>query len=304
MTKQILITGGSGFIGQHLVDDWLKAGHQVVVFTRRPQWVVQRWQGRVLAVDSLARLNQSFDWLVNLAGEGIADQRWSNKRKQALRQSRVDLTRELLQWAQVSHQKFELVLSGSAVGYYGSYDNDAVQSQAFTEQNMQGRGFAAELCRDWEFAAMDFAELSERVVMLRTGIVLGANGGMLKRLWLPFSLGLGGKIGSGEQVLSWIHLQDYCRAVHFLCDHNITGPVNMTAPQAVTNQAFTMALASVVRRPALLPMPRLVATSLFGEMSELLLQGQRVRPQTLLQHGFEYDYADINAALQQIQANW
>lgn len=304
MSKTILITGGTGFIGQRLVDDWVTEGHHVVVYSRRPEWVKRRWGGRVDAASSLATLNQRFDWLVNLAGEGIADKRWSDKRKQQLRQSRIDLSRDLLQWAKDSRQAFDLVLSGSAIGFYGSHQDDEQQGAGYTEQSANGAGFASQLCRDWETVAHEFETLCERLVILRTGVVLGQHGGMLARLWLPFSLALGGVIGSGQQVLSWIHLDDYRRAVHFISNNAVAGPVNMTSPQAVTNRQFTKTLGRVMSRPTIAPMPGFVAEMLFGEMSELLLEGQRVLPQQLLSQGFVYDYADIHDALREIHTHW
>lgn len=304
MSKRILITGGSGFIGSRLIADWLNAGHQIVVFTRRPSQVKQRWGGRVEAASSLAMLNQRFDWLVNLAGEGIADKRWSEKRKQQLRQSRIDLSRDLLQWAHDSQQQFELVLSGSAIGVYGSYPDDDQQGAGFTEQSANGTGFAAQLCRDWEAVGHEFEALCQRLVILRTGVVLGTHGGMLARLWLPFSLALGGVIGSGKQVLSWIHMDDYCRAINFISNNSVSGVVNMTSPQAVTNRQFTKTLGQVMSRPTIAPMPAVVAKLLFAEMSELLLGGQRVVPQQLVDQGFVFDHADIHDALQQIHTHW
>lgn len=295
MQDHILITGGSGFIGQALVDDWLAQGHQVTVLSRRPGWVERRWQGRVAATDDVHTLRDHFSVLVNLAGEGIADQRWSQQRKRQLYESRVDLTRELVSWAQDSGQCFRVVLSGSAIGWYGGFDGS--DSQPLSEQAPGGQDYAAQLCQDWELAAADLASMSERLVLLRTGIVLGRHGGMLKRLWLPFRIGLGGIIGDGEQVLSWIHLSDYRKAVHWLLGSEIEGPVNMTAPMPVSNREFTESLAAAMKRPALMPMPALIARILFGEMSCLLLQGQWVVPGVLQSHQFQFDYPDIQAAL-------
>lgn len=302
MSKTILITGGSGFIGRFLVNNWLSAGNQVVVFTRRPGWVRQHWGGRVDAVSSLDSCHQRFDWLVNLAGEGIAEGRWSPRRKRLLRESRIDLTAELAAWATASGQQFELVMSGSAVGIYGAYSGK--ESAPLDEESSEGRDFAAQLCHDWEAAADAFQPLCQRLIILRTGLVFGANGGMLGRLWLPFKLGLGGVIGCGRQMLSWIHIQDYCRAVQYLAEHPCTGIVNMTAPQPVTNRRFTEVLASVLHRPACLPMPAPVARMIFGEMSDLLLKGQEVLPGRLEEMGFHFDYADVNNALADIKNSW
>lgn len=290
MQERILITGGTGFIGSALVSDWLAAGHDVTVLTRRPEQTRQRWPA-VTAVAGMDELQGPYDVLVNLAGEGIADQRWSAARKKALYDSRVRLTQALVNWAQSTHQHFRVVLSASAVGVYGATAH--LHSPPLTESAPAGADFAARLCHDWEEAAASFQAVTDRLLILRTGIVLARDGGMLKRLWLPFSLGLGGVIGSGNQVLSWIHLHDYLRAVHYLLDSTVTGVVNMTAPNPVTNRTFTRALASVLHRPALLPLPTALAKLLFGEMSELLLQGQWVVPAVLEEQNFVFDFTDI-----------
>jgi uncharacterized protein (TIGR01777 family) len=307
MTEQrILITGGTGFIGQALVSRWLAQGADITVLSRRPAWVARRWGGMVKAAAGFEQLGGQFDVLVNLAGEGIADKRWSRGRKQVLQDSRITLTRNLAAWASRTGQRFRVVLSGSAIGYYGSYRG--VDDRPHNEQDAQGKDFAAQLCADWEAAAEPLQPLTERLLILRTGVVLGTHGGMLKRLWLPFSLGFGGMIGDGRQNLSWIHLQDYCRAVDFLLSHDadntVNGVINMTAPQPVTNHDFTRDLARELQRPALLPMPEVVAKWLFGEMSELLLKGQDVRPQRLQELGFSYDFADIRDALKDIARHW
>ena len=296
MKERILITGGSGFIGSALVDDFLAGGHKVTVYTRQPAAVKARWPA-VMVASSTAELTGTFDVLVNLAGEGIADKRWTPARKKALYDSRVTLTLDLVQWAVRSGQFFRVVLSGSAVGYYGAFAG--IDSDPLDEDAAAGDDFAARLCRDWEAAAAGFASRCRRLVILRTGIVLDRKGGMLKKLQLPFSLGLGGVIGDGEQVLSWISLQDYRRAVTFLLATDITGPVNMVSPQPVCNRTFTQALAAEMQRPARFPMPAFIARLLFGEMSCLLLQGQTVLPARLLSQKFPFDFTDIQDAVRE-----
>lgn len=301
MKKHILITGGTGFIGTALVPHWLALGHRITVLSRDPARGKRLLGPDVTFVREFSDIERKVDWVVNLAGEGIADQRWSEKRKSALRDSRIALTERLARWAVQTDQHPELVISGSAVGYYGSVPGD---TPVFTEESAPGAGFAASLCIDWEQAIRPLQERSERLVILRTGIVLGEHGGMLKRLWLPFNAGLGGVIGSGDQVLSWIHRDDYVRALDFITQSTLSGPVNMTAPYPVSNSEFTSTLASVLSRPAIFPMPAFVARLLFGEMSELLLEGQKVSPGVLMANDFSWVYPNLRQALGHIADEW
>ncbi len=303
MSKRILITGGSGFIGSRLVSQWLADGHQVSVYTRRPDAVRQRWPQLEQAASRFDDFHGPFDWLVNLAGEGIADQRWSEARKQVLRNSRIELTDTLAQWAINTGQRFEVVLSGSAIGIYGALEGTAEQQQV-DEQSPYGSDFSANLCAEWEQAAAPLKPLAQRLVLLRTGVVLGPGGGMLKRLWLPFSLGLGGRIGSGEQYLSWIHMDDYLGAIDFLLHQPVEGAVNMTSPYAQTNAQFSRTLAATLKRPALLPVPGCPLKLALGEMSDLLLKGQKVQPVVLQQQGFEFHFPQLADALGDIRNHW
>ncbi len=300
---RILITGGTGFIGSHLVERWLAAGYQLVVLTRNPLAAQQRWP-EVTFVDAISKLKGRFDGLVNLAGAGITDKRWSEQRKKELRRSRVILTEELVAWAQGTQQNFDWVLSGSAVGYYGSYNRAMQSSAVYTEQSPAGQDFAAQLCQDWERASSGFEHCTSHLVLLRTGIVLGAEGGMLAKLWLPFSLGLGSVLGSGQQVLSWIHIADYCQAIDFIIQARLKGPINMVAPFPVTNRAFTKELAHALSRPALFSVPAFGLRVLLGEMSSLLLKGQTVEPAALVAQGFAFDFQKLPAALADIVVSY
>lgn len=303
--QNILITGGTGFIGSHLVDAWLEKGHQVTVLTRKPQSVAERWQAKVNAVKEFGQLNQQFDGVMNLAGEGIADKRWSDARKQQLLDSRVGLTHALVQWAQQSGQQFEWVISGSAVGFYGGFNSAQEQGEPFTEDAIAGDDFSATLCQQWEQAAKPLKALTKQFVILRTGVVLGPNAGMLKKLWLPFNMGLGGVIGSGRQMLPWIHIQDYQQAVEFILARKLQGVVNMTSGNMTnTNKVLTKTLGKVLGRPTLFPMPAVVAKLLFGQMSQLLLQGQAVSSKKLQIAGFKFGFTQLEDALNHIHQQW
>lgn len=301
MKKHILITGGTGFIGAALIKNWLELGHNITVLSRNPARGVRLLGPDVTFVREFSDVSGQVDWIINLAGEGIADQRWSERRKIALRESRIALTERLVRWVIQSDQRPELFISGSAIGYYGSVSSDI---PSFTEDSTPGSGFAASLCIDWEYAVQPLQERCERVVIVRTGVVLGEHGGMLKRLWLPFNAGLGGMIGSGSQMLSWIHRDDYVKALDFIIQSELTGPVNMTTPYPVSNSQFTSTLAAVLKRPAIFPMPAFIARLLFGEMSELLLEGQKVMPSVLVEHGFKWMYPNVREALSHIADEW
>ena len=294
---QALITGGTGLIGSALCRRW-QADHQITVLSRRPASVAKICGNQVSAVSSLNQLSSDhcFDVVINLAGEPIADRRWSDKRKQALRESRIGITRQLLAYFERAKTKPSVLINASAVGYYGD------RGDCILDENSDAKNdFAHQLCRDWEEEAVKAAEFGIRVCILRLGLVVAEDGGFLKRLLLPYRLGLGGRIGSGDQWMSWVHRDDVLGLIHYLISHQVlNGVFNATAPQPVTNNQFTRNLARQLHRPAIFPVPAWFLNQALGEMSTLLLGGQRVLPSRAQQAGFEFRYKTLNKALESV----
>ncbi|WP_417585203.1 TIGR01777 family oxidoreductase [Nitrincola sp.] len=285
---RVLITGGTGFIGQALVKALKSRGDEVLILSRSPANDPE-------IVTSLEQIQQPVDAVVNLAGAGIVDKRWTEERKQLLRVSRIDTTAKLLQWIGQQTPRPTVLVSGSAIGYYGSQT-----SQTLAEEAEPVDGFTHQLCADWEAEASKATELGVRVCLIRTGVVLGV-GGALQKMLPPFRLGLGGPIASGQQWMSWIHLDDEVRAILWLLDKpTLQGAFNLTAPEPVTNAEFSATLGKVLHRPAFFPLPGFVLKLMLGEASELLLQGQRVVPVQLQDSGFEFRYPALPSALKQL----
>ena len=294
----ILLTGGTGLIGRALCDYWHAQGHQLTVWSRSPERVAELCGNSVRGIVSLADCAvETVDAVVNLAGAPIADRPWTTKRRALLRRSRIDLTHELLAWLAAGNKRPEVLLSGSAVGWYGDSGDKPVDEL----QGVAGSDFAGQLCADWEAAAQPAADLGMRVVLLRTGLVLAREGGFLKRLLLPFRLGLGGRIGSGQQWMPWIHLHDQVALIDFLLRHKTAqGPYNACAPNPVRNVEFTKVLARVLVRPAFLPVPAALLKLGLGELAVLLLGGQQALPTRLLNEGFTFRFAQLDGALQNL----
>ena len=292
----ILITGGTGFIGSELCAQLLTERHALVVKTRHPELV----NGQIKGISSLSQLaaDASFDVVINLAGEPIADKRWSRAQKKSISDSRLNTTQELISYFKTAQVKPKLFISGSAIGYYGVGSS----TESVDETSQGDNSFSSSLCAEWEACALQAQALGIRTCLLRTGIVLGKNGGALKKMMMPFKLGLGGKIGSGRQWMSWIHMQDLLGIIDYCIKHDtLSGPINCTAPYPLTNTAFTEALGKAMQRPTLLPMPAKVVELLFGEMGqELLLAGKLVLPAKIEQAGFKFEFARLDAALSDI----
>lgn len=309
---KVLLTGGTGFIGQALVKALVRNDYQVTLvsrqnpfsvpglnpFSEQIEWLQCDFSN---ASDAASAPEVGFhDVVINLAGEGIADKRWSTHRKAQLYKSRVTFTSNIIQWLHKQSWKPNHWLNASAIGFYGSQDDSSLL-KPFTELDGAADDFASRLCDDWERTVTNEVNWPCRTVLMRFGVVLG-KGGMLKKLKPSFQMGLGARLGDGQQGFSWIHLDDLVRAIIWLMEYQkIAGPINLTAPESTNNEAFTQALASALHRPAWLVVPSVFMRLMLGEMAEtLLLSGQRVYPEKLEQEGFTFNYPDINTALNAI----
>lgn len=290
---QILITGGMGFIGSALCQMLIKQGHTLTVLSRQAKADTQA----VKFIQNLANrtdLNE-FDAVINLAGEPIFDKRWTAAQKTALRQSRLAITQQLSELFRQSDNPPHTFLSSSATGYYGNLPDVA---KNYDEQTACASDFAATLCHDWEQTAQQAQSPQTRVCLLRTGIVLGKDGGALKRMLLLYRWGLGGKLGSGKQHWAWISLRDQLRAIGFLlANRHAQGAFNLVSPNPVSNAEFNRLLGKALTRPAFATVPKFTLKTLLGERSQLLLDNQPLVPQALLDLGFRFQDPDLKSYL-------
>ncbi|SFY19392.1 hypothetical protein SAMN03159390_04190 [Pseudomonas sp. NFACC49-2] len=293
----ILLTGGTGLIGRRLCRHWLEQGHRLTVWSRRPEQVANICGAQVRGIARLEEIEEPVDAVVNLAGAPIADRPWSHKRKMLLWSSRVTLTEVLLAWLERCERKPRVLVSGSAVGWYG----DGGERELTEQSGPVSEDFASQLCIAWEETAQRAEAMGLRVVLVRTGLVLATEGGFLSRLLLPFKLGLGGRIGNGRQWMPWIHIDDQIALIDFLLHRDdASGPYNACAPNPVRNRDFTKALGRVLNRPTVVPMPELVLKVALGELSLLLLGGQRATPVRSQAAGFTFRFTDLPAALDDV----
>jgi len=293
--QRVVITGASGLVGSSLAGFLATRGHRVDGLVRRPPEAGStdiRWDPATGTIDAAAL--EGADAVVHLAGESIAAGRWTPAHKRVVLRSRTDGTRLLAETLARLRRPPRVLISASAVGYYG--DRGA---EPLSEDSAAGRGFLADVCQAWEAAADPARRAGIRVVHPRIGMVLAAAGGALARMLTPFKLGLGGVVGNGRQYMSWIALDDLVGALHHLIfTDSISGPVNAVAPGPVTNREFTKTLSRVLRRPTLVPLPAPMVRLLFGEMGQaLLLDGARVLPARLQASGFRFLYPDLESAL-------
>jgi len=299
-SRRVLVTGATGFIGRRLVAALAAAGHEVTVLARDPaRAAALRPPFRLVTdLDQIAG-TAAFDAIVNLAGEPIAGGLWTRRRRRRILSSRLRVTRAVVRLIGRLQQPPALLISGSAIGWYGLWHDEML-----TEFDGGKRSFTHRICEAWEQAARRAEKYGTRVVRLRLGIVLGSGGGMLGRLLVPFRLGLGATLGSGTQWMSWIERDDLVRLIaHIIAEPRYTGAVNATAPVPLTNAAFTQELARALNRPTWLRLPASALRLIAGDLArELLIGGQRVLPDKAHAHGFKFRHETLDSALAEVFA--
>lgn len=293
----ILLTGGTGFIGTELCKH-LRNHNLVTVLTRTPEKVYCNLGHDIKPVTSLEDVDfNKLDAVINLAGEPIADKRWSNKQKQKITDSRWQITEYIAKAIKKAYSPPHTLISGSAIGYYGRQGHVPI-TEEFDNFHQE---FSHDVCNKWENLASQATSDRTRVCILRTGVVLGHKGGALKKMLPAYKVGLGGPIASGKQYMSWIHLKDMVGIIMYLLEtRELNGIFNATAPNPVSNEEFSHQLAKTLSRPNFARVPAPVLKLLFGEMSDLLLYGQNVVPQRLMDSGYPYRYPTLNEALRNI----
>ena len=293
---KIVVSGASGLIGTQLVAKLSSSGHEVVRLVRRsPKAGEIQWNPKSGTLDAAAL--EGTDAVIHLSGAGIGDKRWTDGYRKEILDSRTDTTALLAKTIASLSRKPSVFLSGSAIGIYGARNDEQL-----TEVSTHGTGFLAEVCEQWEAAAKPAVDAGVRTVYLRTGIVLSPKGGALKKLLPLFKLGVGGKFGNGKQWQSWISIDDEIGAIEYLLTANVSGAVNLTAPNPVTNAEFTKVLASVLKRPAIVPVPTFAPKILLGgELADaLLFTGQRVIPAALNASGYTFKHTTLESALRSL----
>ncbi len=307
-TESVLVTGGTGFIGQLLVQSLIADGKLVTVLTRHPKQAAWQFDGKVRCISSMSELPSThvIDVIINLAGARILGSRWTSARKSFLRKSRIGLTQDLVDWIANSTHKPRLFISASAIGFYG------IQRQGddtiLTEESAPQPIFMSQLCQDWEAIAHSASTFGVHVIFMRLGLVLG-NQGPLPMMMLPIKLGLGGSLGTGKQWLSWIHVHDVLRGIAHLWtistqndpDSQTVDAYNFTAPETVTQKQFSQIAAKVIHRPCMFPTPGFPMRLALGEQADLLLEGQRVIPAKLQGSGFTFSFPELRIALENLK---
>ena len=296
---KILVTGATGFVGKTLLPLLAEKGHEIIVLTRNIKSAQVRLPVVCTIIEwdpekALTRIEDDIDIVINLCGENVAGGRWTSKRKQAIYNSRILATRNLIDYFRKNPHQIKTWISASAIGIY---ENPIV----LDESAPSGQGFLAEVCKDWEEETFKARDLNIRTIALRIGIVLGLDGGAMEKMLPPFKLGLGGNISSGDQWMSWIHVRDLAGLIVEAIDNpSFEGPVNAVSPNPVTNREFTSTLAGILNRPAFFPVPGWVLKLLLGEMSQLLINSQKISSDSAKNLGYKFIYPKLKIALKTI----
>jgi uncharacterized protein (TIGR01777 family) len=294
-----LIAGGTGFIGKSLIENLLNQKHKITILTRNIANAKKIFGKKVILIDDISQIAKDalVNCIINLAGEPIADKKWSRNQKEVLLQSRVKATKKIIDLIAALKIKPGALINASAIGYYGNCNDYELDENSLPKEE-----FTCQLCLEWEKEALKAEQFGVRTCIIRLGIVLGKNGGALRKMLPAFKMGLGGKIGNGRQFMSWIHICDVILAINFLLNKpELYGVFNFTAPNPVRNFEFSKSLAQTLNRPAFLKTPAFAVKMLFGEMGKaLLLEGQKVLPTKLLTAGYKFKYENLNDALSEI----
>ena len=300
---KIIVAGGTGFIGTALIQELVDSNHHVTLLTRNPHRIqrhssglvdVEQWDG--VSVGAWALYIDGADAVINLTGESIGGKRWSSKQKEILTASRLNATNAIVEAIKRASKKPEVLISASAVGYYGNVDEGDV-----AEDYPAGGDFLATLCKRWEEAAMAANKAGVRVVTPRIGVVLERDGGALKKMLLPFSMFVGGPLGTGKQWFPWVHRDDVIGVFLFaLSERKLLGPLNVAAPEYVNMKQFCAEFGDAMHRPSWAPVPSVVLRTILGEMSTIVLTGQKVIPRKLLNMNYQFKYPKLVPALQAV----
>ena len=297
---KIGIIGGTGLIGSYLQSKLIDVGHDVVIFTRKD---IKKYEAKMnLSFQQMeipkAKFFEGLNVLINLSGEPILKQRWSESFKKKLKESRVEQTQAVVEEILKCKNPPTKLINSSAIGFYGS---TLEEHREYTEESKAGKNFLAHLCELWEEPLEKLQNTKTKYTAIRIGIVLSKKGGALSQVLPVFKMGLGGVIGTGKQIMSWIHIDDLVNAILFLLkQENVEKSYNLTAPNPVSNQVFSKELAKSLFRPCLFPTPSLLLKTLYGEGAEIILQGQKVYPQNLLKDGFSFQYETVQKSFQNI----
>ncbi|GIK67088.1 MAG: epimerase [Chloroflexota bacterium] len=298
---RVIITGGTGLIGSALAKSLLADGHEVIVLSRNPGSAkiepgvrIENWTAR--SGDGWSSLITSDTAIINLAGAGIGDKRWSEDRKKLILESRVNAGAAVVDAIEKASEKPRVVIQSSAVGYYGTPGD-----QILTEDSPAGDDFQADVCKQWEDSTKTVEGMEVRRVVIRSGVVLSMDGGAFPRMLLPFKLMVGGPIGNGSHWFPWIHIDDEIKAIRFLIENEgAKGVFNVMAPNPLTNGDFTHEVGKIMQKPAVIPVPKLALQLMFGEMAIILIEGQRAIPKRLQEHNFEFVYPTVEPALKNL----